>query len=70
MSFYSVFPPYPVESSGCSATEENEDGSLRFCSIYSSLQESRQLCQAVYAALLTDGKQPLPSCLVYSIVMM
>ena len=45
----------PAENSGFSATEENEDGSLRFSCLFSSLQESRQLCQSVYAALLTEG---------------
>jgi hypothetical protein len=65
--YYPAIPPHP-ESSGCSATEENEDGSLRFCSIYSSLQESRQLCQAVYAALLTDGRQLLCFLIYFDVI--
>ena len=46
-----------AENSGLSPTEENDDGSLRFSSLYSSLQQSRQLCQSVYAALLSEGSE-------------
>ena len=46
-----------MEHHGFSPSEENEDGSQRFHSLFSSLQESRQLCQAVYAALMTEDSK-------------
>ena len=46
-----------MKHNGLSPSEENEDGTQRFNSLFSSLQESRQLCQAIYAALMTEDSK-------------